>query len=264
MRRVRLLFQEGNLHVLHQEQGLRRSSDADPGRRCRRGRRDRRHRRHPVGWRATPSTSTARCSVRTTARVSCWTCCVRARRSASRSSCSAPANYDPAEDFILSYQGLVSDFFTAGLVSASTELHYGGGSTAGEWRNAPLTTPRGRSSTRLRRGERPVRRRRQHRGAGGQGQPPAVWRHLQDRLDRGRPTRRASRSGQLRPADNGSNTNFSQPFVLTYPSSGVPDRQAAAAAVHHQPHRFLQQGLAQPDRCEQQPAVGRRTSGLLP
>ena len=37
-------------------------------------------------------------------------------------------NYDPAEDFILSYQGLVSDFFTAGLVSASTELHYGGGS----------------------------------------------------------------------------------------------------------------------------------------
>ena len=38
-------------------------------------------------------------------------------------------NYDPAEDFILSYQGLVSDFFAAGLVSASTELHYGGGST---------------------------------------------------------------------------------------------------------------------------------------
>ena len=43
-------------------------------------------------------------------------------------------NYDPAEDFILSYQGLVSDFFAAGLVSASTELHYGGGSTQDEWR----------------------------------------------------------------------------------------------------------------------------------
>ncbi len=39
------------------------------------------------------------------------------------------ANFDPAEDFVVSYQGLVSDFFAAGLVSAATELHYGGGST---------------------------------------------------------------------------------------------------------------------------------------
>jgi len=39
------------------------------------------------------------------------------------------SNFDPAEDFSLSYQGLVSDFFAAGLVSATTELHYGGGST---------------------------------------------------------------------------------------------------------------------------------------
>jgi len=39
------------------------------------------------------------------------------------------SNYDPAEDFTVSYQGLVSDFFAAGLVSATTELHYGGGST---------------------------------------------------------------------------------------------------------------------------------------
>ncbi len=39
------------------------------------------------------------------------------------------SNFDPAEDFSLSYQGLVSDFFAAGLVSAATELHYGGGST---------------------------------------------------------------------------------------------------------------------------------------
>src|SRR5208282_2140594 len=39
------------------------------------------------------------------------------------------ANFDPAEDFVVSYQGLVSDFFAAGLVSAATELHFGGGST---------------------------------------------------------------------------------------------------------------------------------------
>ena len=30
------------------------------------------------------------------------------------------SNNDPAEDFTISQQGLVSDFFTAGLVSAAT------------------------------------------------------------------------------------------------------------------------------------------------
>ena len=39
------------------------------------------------------------------------------------------SNFDPAEDFVVSYQGLVSDFFAAGLVSSAVELHYGGGST---------------------------------------------------------------------------------------------------------------------------------------
>ena len=42
------------------------------------------------------------------------------------------ANFDPAEDYTFSYQGLVSDFFAAGLVSAAVNLHYGNGSaTAG-------------------------------------------------------------------------------------------------------------------------------------
>ena len=35
------------------------------------------------------------------------------------------ANFDPAEDYTFSYQGLVSDFFAAGLVSAAVNLHYG-------------------------------------------------------------------------------------------------------------------------------------------
>ena len=39
------------------------------------------------------------------------------------------------------------------------------------------------------------------------------------------------------PLINGSDTNFSQPFVLTYPGSGYP-RQAAAGAVRQQPDRF--------------------------
>src|ERR1700677_4127972 len=33
---------------------------------------------------------------------------------------------DPAEDYTISDQGLVSDFYTAGLVSSSVALHYGG------------------------------------------------------------------------------------------------------------------------------------------
>ena len=39
------------------------------------------------------------------------------------------ANFDPALDYTFSYQGLVSDFFAAGLVSAAVNLHYGGGAT---------------------------------------------------------------------------------------------------------------------------------------
>src|ERR1700730_1208520 len=41
------------------------------------------------------------------------------------------SNSDPAEDFTVSFQGLVSDFFQAGLVSAAVNLHYGGGVGAG-------------------------------------------------------------------------------------------------------------------------------------
>jgi hypothetical protein len=36
------------------------------------------------------------------------------------------SNTDPAEDYTVSDQGLVSDFFAAGLVSSSVALHYGG------------------------------------------------------------------------------------------------------------------------------------------
>jgi hypothetical protein len=39
------------------------------------------------------------------------------------------SQYDPAEDFVAEYDGLVSDFASAGLVSANVALHYGGGAT---------------------------------------------------------------------------------------------------------------------------------------
>jgi len=35
------------------------------------------------------------------------------------------ANFDPALDWSISFQGTVADFFAAGLVSATTALHYG-------------------------------------------------------------------------------------------------------------------------------------------
>ena len=35
------------------------------------------------------------------------------------------ANFDPAEDWTVAFQGTVADFFAAGLVSSSVALHYG-------------------------------------------------------------------------------------------------------------------------------------------
>src|SRR5581483_5359452 len=37
------------------------------------------------------------------------------------------SNSDPAEDYTVSYQGRVSDFYGAGMVSAALDLHYGAG-----------------------------------------------------------------------------------------------------------------------------------------
>ena len=48
------------------------------------------------------------------------------------------SNSDPAEDFTISAQGLVSDFAAADLVSAAVALHYGGGAIA--WSTAHGTT----------------------------------------------------------------------------------------------------------------------------
>ena len=46
------------------------------------------------------------------------------------------ANSDPAEDFTVAFQGLTSDFFAAGLVSSAVNLHYGSGGA-----NCPLPPP---------------------------------------------------------------------------------------------------------------------------
>ena len=184
------------------------------------------------------------------------------------------ANYDPAEDFVVSYQGLVSDFFAAGLVSAATELHYGGGSTlpsgvksaddpAFEIEYAPygvqsglcvgvgataaqggkvslqpcgvtsktvwiadvglvpgtpnstVTTIADQKVKTFTRGSKPtVTYTQTTTSTTTLGSPASIDNYLTDD-----PT--ALGHGYA-PAINGSNTNFSHPFVLTYPGSGQP------------------------------------------
>ena len=128
------------------------------------------------------------------------------------------SNSDPAEDFTVSFQGLTSDFYAAGLVSAAVNLHYGNGSLkakdepAFELEYSPYGVDSGlcvgTRSTAV-------------QGEGVTLQPcgvtaKTVW--ILDTFDKSFP---AFFTGYF-PAINGSDTNFSHPFVLTYPSNGYP------------------------------------------
>ena len=140
------------------------------------------------------------------------------------------ANFDPAEDYTFSYQGLVSDFYTAGLVSAAVNLHYGAGAVcfpddaAFEIQYSPYGVDSGLCTgvaTTAVAGEKVTL---EPCGVSSK----TVW--IVDSQD-------TVRHGYV-PLINGSDTNFSQPFVLTYPWLRLPDRQAAGGAVRQQPDRF--------------------------
>jgi hypothetical protein len=130
------------------------------------------------------------------------------------------SNSDPAEDYTISYQGTVSDFFAAGLVLPAVALHYG--CTVGPFTNctgfrddaafeiqySPFGVDSGLcmgvAATAV-------------RGEGVTLQPcgvssKTVW--IVDSSD-------TVGHGYV-PLINGSDTNFSQPFVLTYPPNGYP------------------------------------------
>ncbi len=126
------------------------------------------------------------------------------------------SNSDPAEDFTISQQGLVSDFFAAGLVSAAVNLHYGGGATgfpdfeAYEIQYSPFGVDSGLcvgvGSTAV-------------AGTKVALEPcgvtsKTVW--IKDYSNA------AGIFGSYVPLINGSDTNFSQPFVMTYPANGYP------------------------------------------
>jgi len=134
---------------------------------------------------------------------------------------------DPAEDFVYNEQGSVSDFYAAGLVSLALDLHYGGlGCESGYAPGPPATcttpypdynafeleySPYGVDSG-LCTGVATT---------AGNGTPvtlqpcgvssKTVW--VVDAADV---------SGGYYPVINGSDTNFSHPYVLHYPGSAYP------------------------------------------
>src|ERR1700735_3387322 len=140
------------------------------------------------------------------------------------------ANFDPAEDWTLAFQGTTADFFAAGLVSSSVALHYGciGGVHFPDCYGFPTATVNdpafeneyapfgvesglclGVAATAF-------------NDEGVTLQPcgvsaKTVW--VLDTLDQSFTD--AWAHGYI-PLINGSDTNFSQPFVLTYPDIRFP------------------------------------------
>lgn len=142
------------------------------------------------------------------------------------------SNTDPAEDFTLSFQGTVSDFYAAGLVSSAVELHYGcnrnqyTGNCSGIGVDEPAFeleySPYGVDSG-LCVGLAATARAKE----GVTLQPcgvssKTVW--IWDTFDQCDPWKIIcpNYNGWTFPAINGSTTNFSHPHVLTYPNAGYP------------------------------------------
>ncbi|HZR53501.1 MAG TPA: hypothetical protein VFB06_28845 [Streptosporangiaceae bacterium] len=119
------------------------------------------------------------------------------------------SNADPAEDFTIADQGTVDDFVAAGLASKTLALHYGAleayeieyapyGASSGLCMGVAATAVQGEKVSL------------QPCGVSSK----TLW--VVDLID-----------GQLQPGTsvpliNGSDTNFSHPFVLTYPAGSFP------------------------------------------
>ena len=122
---------------------------------------------------------------------------------------------DPAEDINASFQGTVSDFFAANLVSAAVNLHFGGGAAgfpddpAFEWEYTPFGVGSGLCVGVASTAAQNTKVSLQPCGVSSK----TVW--IVDTLDSN------IRHGYV-PLINGSDTNFSHPFVLTYPKNGFP------------------------------------------
>jgi hypothetical protein len=150
------------------------------------------------------------------------------------------SNFDPALDWTQSFQGTVADFFAAGLVSSAVALHYGcisaifpGGScqdakglfpnlSAFEMEYAPFGVDSG-----LCMGVAAAA----FQGEGVTLQPCGVSSKTVWIID-SPPSFDAIFSFPGVPLINGSDTNFSHPFVLTYPAGANPvDKPRAQVTV---------------------------------
>jgi len=128
------------------------------------------------------------------------------------------ANYDPAEDWTVAFQGTVADFYAAGLVSSAVALHYGGlaagfpNDPAFENEYAPFGVDSGLclgvAATAF-------------NDEGVTLQPCGVSSKTVWILDFQDSWSTFIHGGYI-PLINGSDTNFSHPFVLTYPNNGYP------------------------------------------
>ena len=140
------------------------------------------------------------------------------------------SNSDPAEDFTYSDQGTVADFYAAKMVSAAVDLHYGGGAVgypndeAYELEYAPYGVDSnlcmGVGSTA--RDGTPVAL--EPCGASSK----TVW-----IVDSVTVTVLADSIGSFSPVINGSDTNFSHPYVLHYPGNAYPTDLPRAQLTTH-------------------------------
>jgi hypothetical protein len=117
------------------------------------------------------------------------------------------SNSDAAEDFTVSFQGTVADFYAAGLVSAALDLHY-----SKFWAYEVEYAPNGvESGYCVGVGSTPVDGTKVALEPCGVSSK-TVW--VVDSYD--------TLPGFYVPLINGADTNFSNPYVLNYPGNGYP------------------------------------------
>jgi hypothetical protein len=138
------------------------------------------------------------------------------------------SNADPAEDFTVSLQGHVSDFVTAGLISPVVAIHYNK-DRAVEYQYSPNGVNSGLcigvAATAI-------------NNEGVTLQPCGVSAKTVWIIDRQNTTPGGVFTFPFRPLINGSDTNFSQPFVLTYPQNGNPNDKPRPQLVTQNLHTF--------------------------
>jgi hypothetical protein len=138
------------------------------------------------------------------------------------------SNSDPAEDFTVSLQGRVSDFVTAGLVSPALAIHYAN-DFAWEFQYSPNGVDSGLC---IGTASAPIT------NEGVTLQPcgvsaKTVWITDRQNIERG-----GLFTFPFVPLISGAGSNFSNPFVLTYPQNGNPNDKPRPQLVTQNLHQF--------------------------